>query len=72
MAKRKSNRAARHVMGMPHWLSNTQFQGRCKHSGEWVVTQTRSWSVPEGFYLSRKRIAFEGAVQRDEAQEKAL
>ncbi len=68
MAKRKSNRAARQAMGMPNWLSNTQFQGKCKHSGYWVVTQTRSWSVPDGFYLSRKSIA----ARRAEAQEKAL
>ncbi|QNQ52336.1 stationary-phase-induced ribosome-associated protein [Serratia liquefaciens] len=72
MAKRKSNRQARHVMGMPHWLSNTQFQGKCKHSGNWVVTQTRSWSVPDGFYLSRQWIAFVNVVRRAEAQEKAL
>lgn len=70
MAKRKSNRQARRALNMPHWRSNTQFQGRCRHTGVWFVTQTRSWSVFEGFYLSRQFIAFENAVRR-EAQEKA-
>ncbi|UAN64255.1 stationary-phase-induced ribosome-associated protein [Serratia sp. JSRIV006] len=51
----KSNRQARRVLNMPHWLSNTQFQAKCKRTGKWVVTQTNSWSVPCGFYLSRQR-----------------
>lgn len=72
MAKRKSNRQAKHVMGMPHWLSNTQFQAKERHTGQWFVVQTNSWTVYEGFYLSRQCIAFENAVRRAEAQEKAL
>lgn len=60
----KSNRQAWRVLNMPHWLSNTQFQAKCKHTGEWTVTQTRSWAASEGFYLSRQRIAFERAVLR--------
>lgn len=68
MAKRKSNRAARRIMGMPHWRSNSQFQAKERHTGMWFVTQTNSWEVFESFYLSRKAIA----ARRPEAQEKAL
>ncbi|HGH7262944.1 TPA: stationary-phase-induced ribosome-associated protein [Serratia marcescens] len=68
MAKRKSNRAARRIMGMPHWRSNSQFQAKERHTGMWFVTQTNSWEVFESFHLSRKAIA----ARRAEAQEKAL
>ncbi|WP_394802830.1 stationary-phase-induced ribosome-associated protein [Serratia fonticola] len=60
----KSNRQARRALNMPHWLSNTQFQAKCKHTGEWTVTQTRSWAASEGFYLSRQSIAFRRAAVR--------
>ena len=68
MAKRKSNRAARRVVGMPHWLINTQYQAKERHTGQWFVVQTNSLAVFESFYLSRQSIA----AQRAEAQEKAL
>lgn len=47
----KSNSAAKRALGLPHWVSNTQFRAKCKRTGKWVTKDTKSWSTYERRYL---------------------
>lgn len=66
MAKRKSNRAARRLFGMPFWFSNL------KQFRAWQVFGGPVWVDHKKLSLSQRRAAKVIQALRAEAQEKAL